>query len=215
MTENVATGGRRSAGPSAVAWVPERKSDEWDDAADLAVTWLDSQMGQQAAAPIVVTATLKNTLPDALAHLAARGAQISPQSHHHVTPSPVAAYVPDVRCLHLATTLARGYPLVVIEGTQYRLAEWAAGIGAINLHDGTTRPSDLPDDVTSDLDATILFGGRNGWSGSHEKADARTRLSSHVQCGTLTPDQAGAYAMARNVSDRGVRTLIALLERAR
>ena len=210
MPESAAAEERRPAGPSVVAWVPERPEDDWDEAADLAGAWLDSQVGQQAVVT-VVTATLKVNLPDALARLAAHGARISPASRSDVGLGPVAAYVPDARCLELAVIRARGYPLVVIEGTQHGLAEWAAGIGALNLHDGTTRPSDLSDEVARDLDATIFFGGRNGWSGSHEKEDARRHLSGHVQQGALTPDQAASYAAARGVSARGSRTLAALL----
>jgi hypothetical protein len=96
---------------------------------------------------------------------------------------------------------------------EFPLAEWAAGAAAINLLNGGTSASSLPDDVQADLDHAVYFGGNNGWTGPHEKEHARNHLARHVQAGRLMPEQAASYVMAKGVSDRGAKRLRLLLEK--
>lgn len=59
----------------------------------------------------------------------------------------------------------------------------------------------------------VFFGGNNGWTGSHEKQNARTYLARHVQSRRLDPADAAAYVMSQGVSDSGAKRLRQLLER--
>jgi hypothetical protein len=95
------------------------------------------------------------------------------------------------------------------------LSQWAAGVGAVNLLEGSISTTDLPPQILKDLDSAVLFGGNNGWSGPHEKEHARRHLANHVRNGVLTPEQAASYVMAHGVSDRGAKRLRELLERNR
>ena len=109
--------------------------------------------------------------------------------------------------------LARGHSLAVVEGST-PLAEWAAGAAAINLLTGEVTPSEMDDDVRKDLDSVIFYGGRNGWTGADDKAQARRFLGGHMNGGRLTPDQAAAYVLSsQSVTDRGAKRLRELLSR--
>jgi len=57
------------------------------------------------------------------------------------------------------------------------------------------------------LDSVHLFGGSNGWTGQHEKADARRKLSGLVGRGAVDADTAAAYMHARGVHGRGVKQI--------
>jgi hypothetical protein len=163
-----------------------------------------------------VTNTFQNARSiDCLETIAHKGGQATPQGKQRFDPGPVLAYVPDERTLKLALNLARGYSLAVVETVSFPLVEWAAGAGAVNLLDGSTGRSSIPDDVKADLDHAVFFGGNNGWTGQHEKEHARNHLIRHVQAGRLKPEQAASYVMAKGVSDKGAKRLCALLESVR
>jgi len=112
--------------------------------------------------------------------------------------------------------LACGYSLVVVEGPTLSLAEWAASARATNLLTGLATRSLIPDDVRADLDSVVFYGGRNGWTGPDEKAQAQRYLNPHIQAGQLTPDQAASYTLSSpSVSDRGAKRLRDLLNHRR
>lgn len=90
----------------------------------------------------------------------------------------------------------------MVETVSFPIAEWAAGASAIDLVNAVTRSSDPPDDVRTDLDHAVFFGGNNGWTGSHEKQDARTYVSNHVRSTRVDPEQAASYVLAQGVSDK-------------
>jgi hypothetical protein len=72
----------------------------------------------------------------------------------------------------------------------------------------------MDDDVRKDLDSVIFYGGRNGWTGPDDKAQARRYLTGHISGGRLTPERAAAYALSsQSVSDRGAKRLRELLSR--
>lgn len=199
----------------AAAWVPDDDPERpWDEAADLAAGWIWERSEAEGVKPLLVTNTFQNARGiESLEEIAREGGQATPQGKGRFDPGPVLAYVPDERTLKLALNLARGYSLAVVETVNFPLAEWAAGVGAINLLDGSTSASGLPEDVKADLDHAVFFGGNNGWTGSHEKEHARTHLARHVHSGRLAPEQAASYAMAKGVSDRGAKRLRLLLEK--
>lgn len=199
----------------AAAWVPDDDPERpWDEAADLAADWIWERSEIEGVTPLLVTNTFQNAVGiDCLEEIAREGGQATPQGKQRFDRGPVLAYVPDERTLKLALNLARGYSLAVVETVSFPLAEWAAGAGAVNLLDGSTSSSSLPDDVKVDLDHAVSFGGNNGWTGQHEKEHARNHLVRHVQAGRLAPEQAASYVMARGVSDKGAKRLRLLLEK--
>lgn len=201
----------------AAAWVPDDDPERpWEDAADLAATWIWKRSDIETTAPLLVTNTFQNAVGiDCLNEIARQGGQATPQGKQRFERGPVLAYVPDERTLRFAFGLARGYSLAVVESISFPLAEWAAAADAINLLDGSTSSSNLPDDVRADLDRAVFFGGNNAWTGSHEKEHARAQLVRHVRSGRLTPEQAASYVMARGVSDKGAKRLRLLLEKGR
>lgn len=199
----------------AAAWVPDDGPERpWDDAADLAADWIWERSEVEGVKPLLVTNTFQNARGiESLEEIAREGGQATPQGMERFERGPVLAYVPDERTLMLALNLARGYSLAVVETVNFPLAEWAAGADAINLLDGSTSSSGLSDDVKSDLDHAVFFGGNNGWTGPHEKEHARNHLLHHVRASRLAPDQAASYVMAKGVSDKGAKRLRLLLEK--
>lgn len=201
----------------AAAWVPDDDPERpWSEAADLAAEWVWERSAAEGVQPLLVTNTFQNAIGiETLGEIARVGGQATPQGKQRFEHGPVVAYVPNERALKLALNLARGYSLAVVEIVSFPIAEWAASAGAINLLDGTTSSSALPDDVSADLDHAVFFGGNNGWTGSHEKQNARTYLFEHVRSGRLNPEQAASYVMAQGVSDKGAKRLRELLEKVR
>lgn len=201
----------------AAAWVPDEDPNQpWDEAVQRAADWIWDRSEMEDVAPLLVTNTLKNgTFMEPLAEIARSRGHAAPQGKQRFAPGPVLAYVPDARSLNFALNLARGSSLVVVESHSFPLAEWAAGAGAVNLLTGEVSSSTISGDVLRDLDSVMFFGGRNGWTGSHEKQHARSHLDRHVQIGRLSPDEAAAYVMSQGASDRGAKRLKILLESAR
>ncbi|MGI5506442.1 hypothetical protein [Lentzea sp. CA-135723] len=199
----------------AAAWVPDDDPERpWEQAADLAAAWIWKRSRAEGVAPLLVTNTQQNGAGiGCLEEIVRRSGRATPQGKQRFDSGPVLAYVPNERTLRFALDLARGYSLAVVESTRFPLAEWAAGAEAVNLLDGRTTTSGIPDGVKADLDRAISFGGRNGWTGPDEKRHARTHLETHVRSGRLDPEQAASYVMSRGVADTGAKRLRQLLEK--
>jgi hypothetical protein len=198
----------------ATAWVPDDDPHRpWAEAAELAADWIWERANIEQSTPLLVTNVVGSSeLPDVLKDIAQRGGRTSPQAKSRHDRGPVLAYVPHEAALQLAVDLARGYSLAVVETLRFPLTGWAAGVGAIDLLKGT-RTMELTEAVRKQLDSTVFFGGNNGWSGSHEKEDARRHLIPLVHSGDLTIEDAVSYVMSQGVSDRGAKRLRTLLER--
>lgn len=198
----------------AAAWVPDGDPERpWDEAADVAADWIWDRSRTEGVRPILVTNSLQSVGIESLDAIARTGGQATPRSRRPRGHQPVLAYVPHEASLKLALDVARGYSLVVVETEGFPLAEWAAGVAAVNLLDGTTSSSELDGEVLSDLDRVVFFGGNNGWTGPHEKEHASRQLVRYVSAGRLTPAQAAAYVMSKGVSHKGAARLRALLEK--
>lgn len=199
----------------AAAWVPDDDPERpWEVAAELAADWIWEHSKLEGVTPLLVTNTFQNAVSiECLDEIASKGGQATPQGKQRFDRGPVLAYVPDERTLRLALDLARGYSLAVVETVSFPLAEWAAGAEAVNLLDGNTSSSNLPDDIKADLDHAVFVGGNNGWTGQHEKQHALNHLVRHVQAGRLAPEQAASYVMAKGVSGKGAKRLRLLLEK--
>ncbi len=169
----------------AAAWVPDDVEDRpYEDAIALAADWIWKRSQDGDLAPLLVS-NAQNAASFGYADLdeiIRAGGHATPQSRNRPDRRPVLAFVPDERSLHFAMDLARGHSLAVVEGST-PLAEWAAGAAAINLLSGEDTTSEMDDDVRKDLDTVIFYGGRNGWTGADDKAQARRFLSGHVRGG--------------------------------
>jgi hypothetical protein len=199
----------------AAAWVPDDNPERpWDDAADLAADWIWKRSEIEGVKPHLVTNTFHNAVGiESLEKIAREGGQATQRGERRMERGPVLAYVPEERTLTLALDLARGYSLAVVETVSFPLGEWAAGAEAINLLDGSTNSSSLPEDVKADPDHAVFFGGNSGWTGPHEKEHARVQLARHVRDGRLAPEQVASYVMAKGVSGKGAKRLRLLLEK--
>ncbi|WP_176456317.1 hypothetical protein [Mycobacterium marinum] len=199
----------------AAAWVPDDDPQRpWEEAISLAAQWLWERSRAEGVPPLLVS-NARNAAGWGYADLEeiiGAGGHATPKSRTRHDRGPVLAFAPTEASLQLAMDLARGYSLVVVEGSLLPLAEWAASAGAINLLTGRATESQIPDDVREDLASVVFYGGRNGWTGLDEKVQAKQHLSRHVRAGRLTPDQAAAYALSsQSVSDRGAKRLHVLL----
>jgi hypothetical protein len=204
----------------AAAWVPnDDPQRQWDEAIALAAEWIWERSEVEEIRPVLVSNTIESAAGMGHAELdeiIRAGGHATPASRTRYDHCPVLAFVPNERSLHFAMDLARGYSLSVVEGRGFALAEWAASADAVNLLTGQAQTSQITDDVRRDLDFAILDGGRNGWTGPDERAQARRCLAEHIRTGRLTPDQAAAYALtSSSVSDRGAKRLRELLARNR
>lgn len=193
--------------PYRAAWVPDDPQRPWDEAAVLAVDWVEREAAEQQAAAVLVTNALRSGLSvPSLARFVARHQHTTPQADRsRVSPGtgPVLAYVPDAKALEFAAELARGSSLCVVEGSLTPLAGWAAEVGAIDLT-GTLGPTEQLDPRVRDvLDSVHFFGGNNGWSGQHERDHARRHLVGLRDQGLLDPDVVHGFMLARGVSARG------------
>ncbi|WP_445168544.1 hypothetical protein ACTXG7_03955 [Mycolicibacterium sp. Dal123E01] len=203
----------------AAAWVPnDDPKRSFDEAIAPAAEWIWERSRAEGLAPVLVSNT-KSAAGMGHADLDTiirKGGHATPQSSTRYDHGPVLAFVPNERSLHVAMDLARGFSLAVVEGRSLSLAEWAANADATNLLTGQTAASQIPEEVRRDLDFAILDGGRNGWTGPDEKAQAQRCLADHIRAGRLTPDQAAAYALtSSSVSDSGAKRLRELLGRIR
>ncbi|MHA7134461.1 hypothetical protein [Oerskovia turbata] len=203
--------------PRAAAWVPDDDPERpWDQAAELAARWIWERSAAEGVKPVLVTNTFHNAEGlDCLEEIARAGGRATPQGRKRFEMGPVLAYVPFENALRLALDLSRGNSLAVVETVSFPLTEWAAASGAVNLLDGLSSSSALPEDVAEDLDHVVFFGGNNGWTGPHEKQHAHDHLLAHVQAGRLTPEQAASYVIAKGVTDRGARWLRSHLGKGR
>lgn len=203
----------------AAAWVPnDDPKRPWEDAISLAAEWLWERSRAEGVPPLLVS-NARNAASWGYAELEdiiRAGGHATPKSRTRHDRGPVLAFAPTEASLQLAMDLACGYSLVVVEGPTLSLAEWAASARATNLLTGLATRSLIPDDVRADLDSVVFYGGRNGWTGPDEKAQAQRYLNPHIQAGQLTPDQAASYTLSSpSVSDRGAKRLRDLLNHRR
>ncbi|MBB5111355.1 hypothetical protein FHU28_001194 [Micromonospora echinospora] len=74
----------------------------------------------------------------------------------------------------------------------------------------------LDSEAQEALDRAVFFGGRNNWTGSHEREHARKALDAVLRGGLIDVDTAVGYALAHaGVSEVGAKNLRSSLERKR
>jgi len=127
------------------AWVPDDDVQrDWNDAACLAIDWIEAEAVKQGTHAVLVTSTFGGPiltyafsgriLNSPLSRYVRGRTHFTPRSGRHV-PRGVAvlSFVPTRRALDFAIELAQGSSLCVVESATEPVAGWAADVGAINL----------------------------------------------------------------------------------
>jgi hypothetical protein len=147
------------------AWVPEHVGMDWDEAARIAVDWVEHESNQQGTRALLVTVTKTGLGDDSLAAFANRHEWTTPQSSYRTKVArrrPVLVYVPDERTLAVAAEYARGSSLCAIEGFATPLSGWARSAGAVDLLAGLALEALQPELIEA-LER-LHFYGNNGWT---------------------------------------------------
>ena len=192
--------------PTHVAWVPDDDPQRpWDDAAGLAVDWIEDRCRQEQAGGLLVTNTLHDLGVGKVQAFGQRHSRVSRRSRPIGTGSgPVLAYVPDAEDLEFATRNARGSSLAVVATVAFPLLGWASWLGAMNLVTGEPTPEPTQD--VKKLINRLVRNGDNGFGDSFGKQSARPILSDLRQAAVNDDFVLGA-ALAAGVSARGVGNL--------
>ncbi|MGW7359644.1 hypothetical protein ACWGI0_24175 [Streptomyces sp. NPDC054802] len=205
-----------STGILRAAWVPDHDDLDWEDAAQLAVDWVQRECDEQGASGLLVlnASGSQRSIP-ALSDFAARHAVTTPQSDNsgiYGAVGPVLAYVPDARTLDFATQLARGASLAVVESINgFRLAGWARELGAVDL----TRPEDEPEPIAPSVAAAIKrldFHKGNGFGDPIGKQTAQRALQGLQAQGLLDRETVLGALAARGASARAMKNLGILID---
>lgn len=157
------------------AWVPEGRDRSWDEDVDLALDWLEQEMadaGSRSAVLVTNTKDISGMAPR-LIQFANRNVHTTPRSSYSVDVPrgvPVMAFVPSDKAFDLASSLARGSSLVVVESILTPLGGWAEAVGALDLT-GTHQPAERTPDLAEALDR-LDFCGNNGWGDDYGRRDA-------------------------------------------
>jgi len=197
------------------AWVPELEGWDWDDAAELAVEWVERECGQQHMRGLLVTATRDSgdSVP-ALMRFAQRHDQATPRSRSRIDRRcPVLVYVPDTKALDFAAGIARGSSLCAVEGFT-RLGGWAREAGAVDLTGRAPVPAPLDPRLTEALDR-LHFYGNNGWTRGFGQDQARRVLEQLRVAGLLDRDATTGAMLARGHGSEAVKRLRELIDKVR
>ena len=190
------------------AWVPELDGWDWDEAAELAVEWVERECAEQRTRGLLITMTRSSgdSVP-ALMRFA--------QRHDHTTPRsrsrpdrrrPVLVYVPDARALDFAAGIARGSSLCAVEGFSTPLGGWARDAGAVDLTGTAPAPAPLDPRLAEALDR-LHFYGNNGWTRGFGQDQSRPILEQLRVDGLLDRHAITGAMLARNHSGKAVKRL--------
>lgn len=201
----------------AVAWVPDDDPHRpWDEAAELAVRWVDQRSQEQDATAVLVTDTLGRLGVPALEDFERRHCRTSrrgARSRIGHGRGPVLSYVPYAEDLEFAIRLARGSSLAVVETVGYPLHGWASRLGALNLLTG--RPTPPLTEPTSTLIDQLTMYANNGFGDDFGKKRARAALTDTRRGGPIDRDLICSALLAAGVSARGVHNLGRLIDHLR
>lgn len=115
-----------------------------------------------------------------------------------VRPGAVIAHVPTPEALDVATRLARGNALVVVEHLHtWRLTGWAGATGALNLDTGET--ADLDPRLREHLEHLVRFGN-NGYARGFGRDGAHRALADMHADGLLERDVVLSVLSAFDIS---------------
>ena len=196
------------------AWVPERPTLGWEEAADIAVAWTRRQCAAQGRRGLLVTVAKDDLGPGSLEDFARRNEWTTPRSAYRTGVArerPVLAFVPDEKPLAVAARYARGSSLCVVEGFGTKLSGWARAVGAVNLL-GDGEPEPLDQRLAGALDHLHLMGN-NGWSSGFGQDRAYDVLTALADEGLLDREAITGDLLARGHSPESVTRLGSLIDR--
>ncbi len=185
-------------------WVPGLDHEiDRDESLRVGLRWLASAEREHEATGMIVMYA-KSMVGNAplLGEAARRWEFVSPRSRHSSGRGPVLAiWPPDSKVIELAERMALDSALCVIAG-RYDISSWIKRASATCLVEGfeaaLTVP-DLPQEVSSSLDAMLAFDGHNGFIGAGGKEDAIRRLRSIAG----SPDRPQPQAIKDYLLSRG------------
>src|SRR6266545_4121562 len=184
------------------AWVPDNDPNRpWDDAAALAVEWIELEAADQGQEAVLVTNTMDSQpLNSPLGQYMQHGKHFSPRSRPNFRGVPVLAYVPVAKTLELAISVARGSSLCVVETDTYPVRGWAAVVGAVDLLTGDR--NELDSRLAEPLDR-LEFYGNNAYGPPFDRQRARSVLNGLQGAGLLDRDLIISALAAHGISETG------------
>jgi hypothetical protein len=192
------------------AWVPYQPAREFAAAAALAMRWAEVQAAQRGLPAVLVTHDKREARSEALfkpyltdRHASTRSPGVS------VRPGAVIAYSPTSQALAVATRLAHGNALVVVEHpSPWRLAGWAGAVGALDLDTGEI--TELDPRVREHLDDLVRYGN-NGYARGFGRDGAHRVLADMAGAGLLERDVVLSALSAYDVSPDAQRVIADLI----
>ncbi len=138
--------------------MPQLEGWDWDEAAGLAVEWVERECAEQHSRGLLVTMTRDSgdSVP-ALMRFAQRHDHTSPRSWSRPDRGrSVPVYVPDEKALDSAAGICRGSSLCAVEGFRTLLSGWVRNVGAVDLTGEATALAPLDPRLTEASDPTAL-----------------------------------------------------------
>ncbi|WP_157739816.1 hypothetical protein [Micromonospora narathiwatensis] len=194
------------------AWVPYQPFREFATAAAVAMRWAEGQAAQRLLSAVLVTDRKGEYHGEALFEPYLKGRHASPRSPRvDVCPGAVIAHAPTPEALAVATRLARGNALVVVEHpSPWRLAGWAGAVGALDLDTGETTVLDLR--LRECLDELVRYGN-NGYARGYGRDGAHRVLADMAAGGLLERDVVLSALSAYEVSPRAQLVIAGLIDK--
>lgn len=200
----------------AAAWIPNLRENaqRWDEVQRIAVRWIVERVAAGGVEPLVFYNAAKVYGSIGPVDDLATRCGFSYPREVRARRGAVLAVCPDAASLYRASVLARGSALVVLEGTGMPLVGWAAATGAEDLSGVYPSVPVIDAQAHAAINSAVTFGGRNGWTGRHEREHARDVLGPVVRDGLIDVDTAVGYALGyAKVTEHGPKNLRVVLER--
>lgn len=196
----------------AAAWVPYEPTREFDTAAAIAMEWADSQAADRGHPAVLVTDRKGEYHGRPLFDSYRNGRHATPRSPNiAVRPGAVVAHVPTPEALALASRLAAGNALVVVEHpAPWRLAGWASAVGARDLVTGQV--ASLDPRLSERLQELVWYGN-NGYARGYGRDNAQRVLNQMRADGLLDRDVVVTALGTFGTSPEAQEILVKLIDR--
>ncbi|MEU1238530.1 hypothetical protein ABZ399_30630 [Micromonospora aurantiaca] len=194
------------------AWVPYQLGREFAAAAVAAMRWAEDQAARRGLPAVLVTDRKGEYHGEALFESYLNGRHASPRSPRvNVRPGAVIAHVPTPGALEVATRLARGNALVVVEHpSPWRLAGWAGVVGALDLDTG--EPTTLDPQLHEHLNELVRYGN-NGYARGYGRDGAHRVLADMAGAGLLDRDVVLSALSAYDISPAAQLVISSLIDK--
>ncbi|GAB1692951.1 hypothetical protein [Krasilnikovia sp. M28-CT-15] len=193
------------------AWVPYQPGREFTAAAAVAMRWAEDHAVRRGLPAVLVTDRKGEYHGEALFEPYRKGRHASPRSPRvDVRPGAVIAHLPTPEALEVATQLASGNALVVVEHpSPWRLAGWAGVVGALDLDTG--EPTALDPRLREHLDELVRYGN-NGYACGYGRDGAHRVLADMAAASLLDRDVVLSALSASDVSPAAQQVIADLID---